>query len=434
MSLTHKDYYKIAIPFIISTVTQPMLGAVDTAVIGQRGVAELIGGVAVGTVIMNTLYWLFGFFRISTTGQSAIAMGQQDQRQMAATLIRPFVLAAAVGSVFILLQSLIWQGATAIIAPEESVSHSAKIYFDILIWGAPIVLLNYVVIGWLMGQAKVKETLFTQVSGNVINIILDALFVLVLDWGVAGVAAASLIAQTSTLLLGLFYINRGAGFSFVPYLAFAKMTRAELKVIVSANTDLLLRTVCLLTFFNLIARTGSQLGAEVLAANAIMMQVTFMVSYLFDGVANASSVFAGKAVGQKNLELLNQVIAKNFQWTTLFVAICTLLVVVFKDQIIVLFTQLPDLIALYHESSTWLLIFPLVAGYGLTIYGIFTGTGTTAPIRNSTFMTLLVFLAALWFAVPVWGNQGLWLAFTLFYVGRFVFLYPFMKQVRARCC
>ncbi len=434
MSLTHKDYYKIAIPFIISTVTQPMLGAVDTAVIGQRGVAELIGGVAVGTVIMNTLYWLFGFFRISTTGQSAIAMGQQDQRQMAATLIRPFVLAAAVGSVFILLQSLIWQGATAIIAPEESVSHSAKIYFDILIWGAPIVLLNYVVIGWLMGQAKVKETLFTQVSGNVINIILDALFVLVLDWGVAGVAAASLIAQTSTLLLGLFYINRGAGFSFVPYLAFAKMTRAELKVIVSANTDLLLRTVCLLTFFNLIARTGSQLGAEVLAANAIMMQVTFMVSYLFDGVANASSVFAGKAVGQKNLELLNQVIAKNFQWTTLFVAICTLLVVVFKDQIIVLFTQLPDLIALYHELSMWLLVFPLVSGYGLTIYGIFTGTGTTAPIRNSTFMTLLVFLATLWFAVPVWGNQGLWLAFTLFYVGRFVFLYPSMKQVRARCC
>ncbi len=434
MSLSHKDYYKIAIPFIISTVTQPLLGAVDTAVIGQRGVADLIAGVAVGTVIMNTLYWLFGFFRISTTGQSAIALGQQDEAQIAATLIRPFILAGAVGTLFIILQSFIWQGATAIIAPEAGVTLSAKTYFDILIWGAPIVLLNYVVIGWLMGQAKVKATLFTQVFGNVINIILDAVFVLVLDWGVAGVAAASLIAQACTLLLGLFFIKRSAGFSFMLYLAFARMTRAELKVIVSANTDLLLRTICLLTFFNMIARTGSQLGAEVLAANAIMMQVTFMVSYLFDGVANASSVFAGKAVGQKNAELLNQVIAKNFQWTTLFVVICSLMVMVFKDGIIVLFTQLPDLTALYHESSVWLLIFPLAAGYGLTIYGIFTGTGTTAPIRNSTFMTLLVFLTTLWMSVPVWGNQGLWLAFTVFYVGRFVFLYPFMKQVRVRCC
>jgi MATE family multidrug resistance protein len=153
MTISHKDYYKIALPFIISTVTQPLLGAVDTAVIGQLGIAELIAGVAVGTVIMNTLYWLFGFFRVSTTGQSAMALGRGDQSLLASSLMRPFVLAASVGLVFIVLQSLLWQGALWIIEPEADVAQQAEIYFSILIFGAPFVLLNYTVIGWLMGVA-----------------------------------------------------------------------------------------------------------------------------------------------------------------------------------------------------------------------------------------------------------------------------------------
>lgn len=194
MNLTHKDYLKIAFPFIVSTVTQPLLGAVDTAVIGKLGVAELIGGVAIGTVIMNTLYWLFGFFRVSTTGQSAIALGKKNHADQASSLFRPFILALFVGVVFIMLQAVIWSGAERIINPEAVVGQNAKVYFDIMIYGAPFVLLNYTVIGWLMGQAKAKETLFTQVFGNVLNIVLDIIFVLYLDMGIAGVAIATLIA------------------------------------------------------------------------------------------------------------------------------------------------------------------------------------------------------------------------------------------------
>lgn len=194
MNLTHKDYLKIAFPFIVSTVTQPLLGAVDTAVIGKLGVAELIGGVAIGTVIMNTLYWLFGFFRVSTTGQSAIALGKKNHVDQASSLFRPFILALFVGVVFIMLQAVIWSGAERIINPEAVVGQNAKVYFDIMIYGAPFVLLNYTVIGWLMGQAKAKETLFTQVFGNVLNIVLDIIFVLYLDMGIAGVAIATLIA------------------------------------------------------------------------------------------------------------------------------------------------------------------------------------------------------------------------------------------------
>ncbi len=433
MNLTHKDYFKIAFPFIISTVTQPLLGAVDTAVIGRLGIAELIGGVAIGTVIMNTLYWLFGFFRVSTTGQSAIALGKNSHVEQTSSLFRPCVLALCVGLSFIALQSLIWMGAEWVISPDAMVGQNAKVYFDIMIFGAPFVLLNYTIIGWLMGQAKAKETLFTQVFGNVLNIVLDLVFVLYFDMGIAGVAIATLIAQIITFVIGAILVLKTCKFSLFEYIRTAKMSRKDLKVIASSNMDLLLRTVCILVFFNMMARVGSQLGPDVLAANAILMQVTFLISYMFDGIANASSVFAGKAVGQKNSKLLDNVIKLNTQWTTGFIIVLTLLTLLFKQQIVMLFTTLPELVELYLAMSPWLLVFPLVAGFGLTFYGIFTGTGTTRPVRNSSFITLMVFLIVQFVGVQLWGNHGLWLAFILFYVGRFVFLYPYIGQVKQKC-
>ncbi len=433
MNLTHKDYFKIAFPFIVSTVTQPLLGAVDTAVIGKLGVAELIGGVAIGTVVMNTLYWLFGFFRVSTTGQSAIALGKNSHVDQASSLLRPSVLAACVGLIFILLQSVIWFGAEWVISPETAVGANAKIYFDIMIFGAPFVLLNYTLIGWLMGQAKAKETLFTQVFGNVLNIVLDVVFVLYFEMGIAGVAVATLISQITTFAIGVGFVLKTCQFNLFHYIRSTKMTVKDLRVIMSSNMDLLLRTVCILVFFNMMARVGSQLGSDVLAANAILMQVTFIISYMFDGVANASSVFAGKAVGQKNVALLERVIKLNIQWTTAFVVALTLITLVFQQHLVRLFTEIPALIELYSSMSVWLLVFPLVAGYGLTFYGIFTGTGTTRPVRNSTFLTLIVFLLVQFIAVEQWGNHGLWLAFTLFYIGRFAFLYPYLGQVKLKC-
>ena len=433
MKLTHKDYSKIAFPFIVSTVTQPLLGAVDTAVIGQLGVAELIGGVAIGAVIMNTLYWLFGFFRVSTTGQSAIALGRNNLAEQASSLIRPLLLALCIGVVFILSQSLIWQGAEWLIEPEAAVGENAKTYFDIMIYGAPFVLINYTIIGWLMGQTKAKATLFTQVVGNVLNIVLDIVFVMYLDMGIVGVAFATLIAQVTTFAIGLIFVFKTCQFSLWEHACSLNISPKDLKAIVSSNMDLLLRTVCILVFFNMMARVGSQLGSNVLATNAILMQVTFIISYMFDGIANASSVFAGKAVGQKNPTLLDNVIKLNTQWTTVFVVVMTLLTVMFKHQVVMIFTKLPELIEIYLSMSPWLLVFPLVAGYGLTFYGIFTGTATTRPVRDSSFITLIVFLIVQFFAVQHWGNHGLWFAFTLFYVGRFIFLIPFIGQVKRKC-
>ncbi|QIZ76322.1 MATE family efflux transporter [Ferrimonas lipolytica] len=433
MKLTHKDYLNLALPFIVATVTQPLLGAVDTAVIGQLGVAALIGGVAIGTVVMNTLYWLFGFFRVSTTGQSAMAVGRGDYAEQAAALIRPLVVAIAVGGLFILLRQPIWQGALLVIEPDANVAANAHIYFDIMIFGAPFVLANYTVIGWLMGQGKAKQTLLIQVFGNLLNIALNLLFVIAFDLGIAGVAYASFSAQFVMLMVGVLVSANCTSFSLFDYLRFARITLADVKLIASSNVDLLLRTVCILIFFNLMARTGAQLGTEILATNAILMQVIFIVSYLFDGIANASSVFAGKAVGAKDSRLLQQVLRLNTQWTLMAMLVLTTALALSKDQLVLLFTPLPELIVLYQQMSGWLVLFPLVAGAGLTLYGIFTGTGTTRPVFRSSAAALLLFLVAEPMLVEQWSNHGLWCAVSLFYAGRFVFLYPYIGEIKRKC-
>ena len=361
-----------------------------------------------------------------------MALGKGDQRLLTSSLMRPFMLSAFTGLGFIALQSFIWQGALWVIEPEVAVADQAYIYFQILIFGAPFVLLNYTIIGWLMGQEKAKETLYTQVFGNVLNIVLNVIFVLHFDLSVAGVAYASLISQIITFIIGVTLVLKTSQLSVTTFLSSTKMSKRDFATIASSNTDLLLRTICILVFFNMMARTGSRLGTDVLATNAILMQITFIISYMFDGIANASSVFAGKAVGQKKPNMLNRVITLNAQWTTGFIVILTTITITFQSQFVYLFTDLPNIVQLYQQTTPWLILFPVVAGFGLTVYGIFTGTGTTRPVRNSSIATLFLFLLVLPIAVEGWGNHGLWLAFTLFYCGRITFLYPFIGQVKQK--
>lgn len=431
-TLPHSAYFAIAVPFIISTVTQPLLGAVDTAVVGHLDSPVYIGGVAVGTVILNTLYWLLGFFRVSTTSQSSIALGRGDRAEMVASLVRPCILALCMGLFFICMQGPIWSGAEYLLGPEKEVAEQAHSYFNILIWGAPLVLLNYTTIGWLMGQAKVKATLVTQVTGNVVNILLDLLFVVGFGYGVAGVAVATLIAQCTTFGLGLYFVHKTQPMSASELMGACSISKKDLQTIVSANTDLLLRTVCLLTMFNLMTKMGASLGGTVLATNAVAMQVTFIASYIFDGIANASSVFAGKSVGEQNTPLLKLTFKRNAQWTVGGMVFLALAIAGMGEGVGAIFTDIPEILEQFASIHYWTVVFPIVSGFGLTLYGIFTGSGTTRPVRNSTFMALISYLVSIAIFVPLLDNTGLWLSFIIFYIGRGAFLIPYTRQVYAK--
>lgn len=205
---THREYLTLAIPLIISGISTPILGAVDTAVVGRLPDASAIGAVALGAVIFNTMYWLLGFLRVSTTGLTSQANGANDAKEMALACLRPMFLAVFIGSLFIILQIPILKLSLYLFGTSESVGDLVSTYFSIRIWGAPFALLNYVLIGWLMGLGKVKLSLSTQITMNVLNIVLDLLFVLVFGLGVAGVAYATVIAEISAIFIGLFFMIR----------------------------------------------------------------------------------------------------------------------------------------------------------------------------------------------------------------------------------
>lgn len=430
---SHRAYLALALPLTISTITTPLLGAADTAIIGQLNNPAYLGGVAVGTLIFNTLYWLFGFLRVSTSAFTAQAVGSGDKDQEVATLVRPFIIALLIGIVFIALQQPILNAALYFIGPEPDVAAQAIHYFDVRIWGAPLTLINYVLIGWLMGLSKLKGTLFVQISMNVMNIALDFVFVRVFHWDVAGVAAATLIAEALATVLGIILIVRSPlwrKWRDDKTSQWKSWFRgSEWKTIMSANADLMIRTVCLLVMFNLFTSQSAGLGRDVLAANAILLQIHYIMAYFFDGFGNASSIYAGQARGSGSVQLLNRALKLTWIWTVVTALSTSVIYGWIKQPVIALFTEHPVVQHLANMNSHWLLWFPISAGFGLVFYGIFTGMTTTYPIRNSMLLSLGLFLLAVFILVPLYGNNGLWLSFILFALGRSVFLVLYIPHL-----
>ena len=421
-----KDYLKLVIPFILSTITTPLLGVVDTALVGHLPNPAFIAGIAIGTVIFNTIYWLFGFLRVSTTGFAAQAL--DDCLLLRSSLIRPLFIAIFLGLIFIIFQKLIFSASMHIIQPNQDVEHYADLYFSILIWGAPFVLINYVLVGWLMGISKVKAVLFLQVFINLLNIIMAMLFVWWMHWDIQGVAFATLIAQICCTLVGIWFIYRYLPKTKQKIDVKSILSWQSLKGVILVNTNLMIRTICLLTVTNHFISIGSTFNTEVLAANAVLFQIHYMMAYLFDGFANASSVFSGRAKGNKNIQLYNQTL----RWSLQACIICPIILIAiwlaFDTTIIKLLTNQTEIITLSLQYQSWLMVFPIVAVGGLIYYGVFSGISYTSSIRDSMLLALLVWFIAQYFAVPVFGNNGLWFSYILFSLGRTLFLVIWIKQ------
>lgn len=427
--LTHRTYLALALPLIISTITTPLLGAVDTAVIGQLGNPVLLGGVAIGTMIFNTMYWLFGFLRVSTSGFTAQAHGASNRQQEMLALFRPFLLALAAGIAFILLQKPIEALSYTFIQPSDEVRSESAVYFFIRIWGAPLALLNYVILGWLMGLSRVKATLVLQLVVNLTNIGMDLLFVKGFHLGVEGVAWATLIAEILGCLIGIILVIRYFSEEF-QRLPFAKLfDPVPFKRMLSVNRDLFIRTICLLVVFNLFTAKGARFGTEVLAANAVLLQIHFIMAYFFDGLANASSIYTGRSIGMRDKALYHQTLKLSVVWGMVTSFILSGIYLLGKKPLISLFTQSEQVVDLALKYGKWIAAFPVAASLGLVMYGVFTGATEAAPVRNSMAASLVVFLAGVFLVVPFWENHGLWLSFLLFSAGRSIFLLFYIKSL-----
>lgn len=428
--LTNREYLGLTVPFMLSTMTQPLMGAVNTAVMGQLPDPKYIAAVSLGAILFNNLYWLFGFLRVSTTGYAAQAFGAADRELGTLAFFKPLVLALLISLACIVFQKPILEGYLAMIGAAPEVNALCREYYYILIWGAPLVLGNYVALGWLMGQTRVRASVFMQVSMNVLNMALSIWFVFGLHMDIVGVAFATLLSQLygGVISVVLMYYYGEFDYKNLPWgeLLDWRTFIGMLKV----NVNLMIRTACLLTVNNIIAAVGASFGTVVLAANAVLLQLKDIMSYLIDGMANGAAIFSGRAVGAKSGAGLEAAIRMTFKWLVVLAAILMGVYAAGNEFFIRLFTNIDEVVAMAMTYNVFVLFYPVCAGIGMVLYGVFCGATRTAPVRNMMLLALAVFYLLQWQLVPEIGNSGLWLALLGFMAAQSVILLYYLKSLR----
>ena len=428
--LTNREYLGLTVPFMLSTMTQPLMGAVNTAVMGQLPDPKYIAAVSLGAILFNNLYWLFGFLRVSTTGYAAQAFGAADKYQGLLAFFKPLMLALVISACCIILQKPILEGYLAMIGAAPEVNDLCRKYYYILIWGAPLVLGNYVALGWLMGQTRVRASVFMQVSMNVLNMLLSIIFVFYLHLDIIGVAIATLLSQLygAILSIALMHIYGDFDYSALPWGEL--LDWREFVDMLKVNVNLMIRTACLLTVNNIIAAVGASFGTVVLAANAVLLQLKDIMSYLIDGMANGAAIFGGRAVGAKNGKMFDATIKMTFKWLVALAIILMGGYAAGTDFFIRLFTNIEEVVAMALKYNIFVLFYPVCAGIGMVLYGVFCGATRTAPVRNMMLMALAVFYLLQWQLVPFFGNSGLWLALLGFMLAQSIILLYYLPALR----
>ncbi len=410
--------WRLAAPIIVSNFTVPLLGAVDTAVVGHLDEAYYLGAVAVAALIFNFLYWGFGFLRMSTTGFTAQAHGADDGDEVRAALARALIVAAGLALVILLVQRPVLAIALRLIEASPEVEEHARTYFAIRIWGAPAALGNYVVLGWFLGRQNARAGLALQVVINGLNIALDLVFVVGLGLAVAGVAMATLIAEYAGLALGLAMVAvalrrlggrwRGAHILDAP----------RLRRMAAVNRDIFVRTLCLVSAFAYLTAQGAKMGDAILAANAVLLNMVHFMSYGLDGFAHATEALVGRAVGARDRAAYRGAVRASTALALATAAAFAAVFALFGTAIIDALTGVAEVRAAARAVLPWMIVAPLVSVWSYQLDGIFIGAVRSAEMRNAMIASLVVFVAAVTALKPAMGNHGLWLAFLVFMVAR----------------
>lgn len=426
---THRRVLKIALPIVLSNITVPILGLVDTGVVGQIGQAAPIGAVGVGAVMLAALYWIFGFLRMGTTGLASQALGAGNRAEVAALLSRALLVGLGGGLVLVALQLPLFAAVFRISPASAEVEVLARGYMGIRIWSAPAMIALYGVTGWLIAQERTRAVLVLQLWMNGLNIVLDLWFVLGLDWGVRGVAFATLLAEWSGLALGLYLCREGFanGYWRDRTLVF---NPARLTHMARVNSDILIRSLLLQGMVVSFLLLGARFGDRPLAANQILLQFLELTAYALDGFAFAAETLVGQAMGAGSRAGLRRSAMVTSSWG---LAVALLLVGAFwmaGGTVIDLMTTAPDVRQTARVFLPYLLATPVLGIAAWMLDGIFIGATRTADMRNMMLVSALIYLIALALLWPL-GNHGLWLAYLVSLVARGVTLglrYPALER------
>lgn len=413
-----RDVWRIAAPMILSNVSVPLLGMVDTGVTGHLDSPVYLGAVAIGATIFGFLYTGVNFLRMGTTGIAAQRFGARDNDGLRVSLGQALIVALLISLGLLALQVPLGRFALDLLGAEAKLEAYAAQYFAIRIWSAPGTLANYVLIGWFLGMQNARVPLLIFLTVNVTNIVLDLVFVLLLGMKVDGIALASVLAEYTGLVVGLFMAwralqqHRGqwplAGlFSVRAYAAFF-----------AVNANLFVRTMALMFAFGFVTAQGARLGPLVLAANAILMNLQHLTAFALDGFAHAAEALVGKAVGEQRRDILERSVALALKWSLIFaVGFCVFYILV-GPALIRLLTDLPSVRGTAFEYLPWLVVSPLISVWSFLYDGVYVGATRAREMRDIMLLsTFGVFLPA-WLMLQGFGNHGLWLAFTLFMASR----------------
>lgn len=414
MTQINRKILHIALPAIVSNITVPLLGLVDVSIVGHLGDTAYIGAIAVGGMIFNVMYWLFGFLRMGTSGMTSQSYGRRDLPEVVRLLVRSLGVGWAVAFLMILLQVPLRDFALFIMEPTESVRHYAELYFNILIWGAPATLGLYSFTGWFIGMQNSRLPMAIAITQNVVNIVASLVLVFCLGLKVEGVALGTLVAQYAGL-----FIAFGAWFSVYGRLRkyFCRIdlfSWSQMKGFLSVNRDIFLRTLCLISVMLFFTSAGSWQGETILAVNTLLMQFYMIFSYIMDGFAYAGEAISGKYYGAGNKVGLSAAVRHLFGWGAVMTVAFTLLYIIGGNAFLSLLTDDKIVIAAAGSYFYWAALIPL-AGVAAFIWdGIYIGCTKTRGMLISMFFSAITFFAVYYSLRQSMDNHGLWLAFIMY--------------------
>lgn len=427
--LDHK-IWGIAWPAILSNISVPLLGLVDSAILGHLGSSQYLGAVAIGAALLSFLYWGFGFLRMGTTGLVARAEGAGDEYGSVLVLSRSMLLALGIAALVLLGHQPLLALGLWLMSPDGELLPLADSYAAIRLYSAPAVLVTYTVVGWFIGRQNTRWPMVIVITTNLTNIVLDFVFIMGLDWHSDGAAWATVIAEYLGCAIALAAVLKQLPSVEKQKLISDVKNVSAYKQLLEANQHLFVRTLCLLFSFAFFTAQGENLGTEVLAANTLMIQLMMMAAYAMDGFAFAAEGLCGQQLGARNLDGFYQAVRRCALWTAIAAAAMALALWALQVPLVHTLTGLDSVKELMNTYFPWLILLPLIAAPSYLLDGVFIGAAETRYMMTTMLLCVALVYLPLWWLTQGLGNHGLWLAFSAFNAARGISLYACYTRLR----
>ena len=423
MDRLNKEILALALPSIVSNITVPLLGLVDVAIVGHIGNETYIGAIAIGSMLFNVIYWVFGFLRMGTSGMTSQALGRRDLPGVMRLLVRALTVALAIALAFIVLQVPLLRAGLWLMNTPGDIIPLVKNYFQIVIWGAPAMLGLYSVTGWYVGMQNTRMPMMVAIVQNIANIIVSLCLVFGFGMKIEGVATGTLAAQWTGFVMAL--LLWWANYSrLLKYISIKNEMKAMWKQsadwlrFFTVNRDIFLRTLCLVAVNMFFTSAGASFGATLLAVNTLLLQLFMLFSYVMDGFAYAGEAMTGRYLGAANIPALRHTVRRLFVWGGGVVLLFTVVYALGGSTLLSLLTSDARVIAASAEFLPWAVAVPIFGVAAFIFDGVFIGTTMTRGMLVSSALATVLFFSLYFLLVGIWGNHALWLAFFGFLAGR----------------